>query len=212
MSGSEDDQLPQIAGRVDQWSRDGRLLVGTSSDPKTNLDLWVVSMGEGAPRDRKPIPFMQTEYDEFQGQLSADSRWMAYTSDESRQREVYVSPFPQGNDKWKISTDGGEGPRWRKDGHELFYLSLEGKMMSVAVKTLAGSKPTFEKPVPLFESHVSSASAPNSFQYDVTADGKTLPDCYAGRHGPLVFVAHGGRELDSRNKVIGQDLIDGRLR
>jgi serine/threonine protein kinase len=171
-NGFQEEQFSPDAGRIDQWSRDGRFLVVTRSDQKTNLDVWAFPIEEGA--NRKPIPFVQSEFDEFQGQLSPDSRWMAYVSDKSRQRDVYVSPFPQGNAELKISTEGGDSPRWRADGHELFYLSLDGKMMSVTVRTTPGAKPSIEPevPVPLFESHVSSAAAPNSFQYDVTADGK----------------------------------------
>jgi hypothetical protein len=73
-------------------------------------------MGEGTSQDRKPFAFLQTEFNETHGQLSPDSQWMAYTSDESGQREVYVRAFPSGDGKWKISTTGGEQPRWRGDG------------------------------------------------------------------------------------------------
>ena len=126
--------------------------------------------------DRKAVLFLQSEFNEFQGQLSPDSRWMAYTSDESGLREVYVRPFPPGDGKWKISTAGGEQPRWRGDGKELFYAAADGKMTAVAVKIAPGSKSSFELgvPVPLFDSHIVPAGsiAGVSSQYDVTADGK----------------------------------------
>src|SRR5262249_43223409 len=140
-----------------------------------NLDLWVFPLGEGFGADRKPVLFLQTEFNEFQGQLSPDSRWMAYTSDESGLREVYVGPFPPGDGKWKISTAGGEQPRWRGNGKELFYAAADGKMTAVAVKT-APPKRSFEPgvPVPLFDSHIVSAGsiAGVSSQYDVAADGQ----------------------------------------
>ena len=81
--------------------------------------------GRGAPGDRKPIPFLQTEFNELKGQLSPDNHWMAYTSDESGQREVYVRPFPVSDGKWRISTAGGEQPRWRGDGKELFFVGAD---------------------------------------------------------------------------------------
>src|SRR5262249_47259119 len=95
-----------------QWSRDGRFLVYEEDDRKTLWDIWVLNMERGA--DRKPVPFLRSEYNELHGRLSPDSHWMAYTSDESGlRREVYVRPFPPGEDKWQISITGGEQPRWR---------------------------------------------------------------------------------------------------
>src|SRR5260370_26820416 len=60
---------------------------------------------------------------------------MAYASNETGIMEVYVSPFPSGNGKWQVSSGGCQEPRWRQDGKELIYLSAEGKMTAVAVKT-----------------------------------------------------------------------------
>ena len=161
--------------RSEQWSRDGRFIVYTRTDRKTNLDVWVLPIGE-ASTDRKPFAFLQTEFNESQGQLSPDSRWMAYTSDESGQREVYVRPFPSGDGRWKISTAGGEQPRWRGDGKELFYAAADGKITSVGLKVTPGPKPSFaaDIPVPLFDSRIVApgTNVENLFQYDVTADGK----------------------------------------
>jgi hypothetical protein len=85
--------------------------------------------------------------------------------------EIYVSPFPTGNGKWQVSSAGGEEPRWRQDGKELFYLSAEGKMMAVGVKTGA----SFEagSPVALFQTHRRQpVSAQDVFSYDVSGDGQ----------------------------------------
>jgi serine/threonine protein kinase len=101
-----------------QWSRDGRFIVYQEADPKTRLDIWVLPM-DGVTY-RKPVPFLRSKFNEFSGQLSPDSHWMAYASDESGQREVYVQSFPEGEGRTKISTAGGEQPRWRGDGKELF--------------------------------------------------------------------------------------------
>jgi hypothetical protein len=98
---------------------------------------------------------------------------MAYTSDESGQREVYVRPFPLSEGKWRISTAGGEQPRWRGDGQELFFVSADGKMTAVTVKAVSGATRDFEAsaPLPLFDTHMTAAGIA-VFQYDVTADGK----------------------------------------
>jgi eukaryotic-like serine/threonine-protein kinase len=107
------------------------------------------------------------------GQLSPDSRWMAYTSDESGKREVYVRAFPGGEGKRKISTAGGGQPRWRADGREIFYVAGDGKMTAVSVKSVQGSSFDPGLPEPLFDSHVGSPSTELTyFQYDVTADGE----------------------------------------
>ena len=154
-----------------QWSRDGRFIVYNEEDPRTKSDIWVLPVGapSGPGADRKPVPFLKTDFDEFQGHLSPDSRWMAYTSDESGQYEVYVRPFPASEGIWRISTAGGAQPRWRGDGKELFFVAADGKMTAVAVKAVTERKPSFEAgaPVPLFDAFVKPP-----FQYDVTADGK----------------------------------------
>jgi len=156
-----------------QWSRDGRFIVYAPLDPKTKLDLWVLP-AEGAAAERKPIPFIQSEFDEVFGQLSPDSHWMAFTSDRSGRREVYVRPFPPGDGEYPISTAGGEMPRWKGDGKEIYFEGVDGKMMAVAVKTSVGAKPVLEAsaPVALFDAHMVHNFPDTVYQYDVTADGK----------------------------------------
>jgi serine/threonine protein kinase/Tol biopolymer transport system component len=155
-----------------QWSRDGKYIVyfevGYS---KNKRDIWVLPTNGS----RKPIPFMTTEADEFMGQLSPDSRWMAFTSDRSGQPDVYVRSFPSGEGERRISISGGRAPRWKGDGTELYFIGENGKLMAVRVKgSPAGTKPAFEAetPVELFDAHVVRAGQDTLFQYDVTADGK----------------------------------------
>jgi Tol biopolymer transport system component len=154
-----------------QWSRDGKYIVyfevGYS---KNKRDIWVL------PTDgSRKIPFMTTEADEFMGQLSPDSRWMAFTSDRSGQHDVYVRSFPSGEGERRISISGGRAPRWKGDGKELYFIGENGKLTAVQVKgSPAGTKPAFEAetPVELFDAHVVRAGQDTLFQYDVTADGK----------------------------------------
>jgi Tol biopolymer transport system component len=156
-----------------QWSRDGRFVVYYEVDPKTKRDIWVLAT-EGTAANRKPMPFLRTEAEEIFGQLSPDSHWMAFTSDRSGKREVYMRPFPPGEGEWTISLAGGEMPRWRGDGKELFFEATDGKMMAVPVKAVTGPKPSFEvgAPVPLFVAHMAHPTPDLLFEYDVTADGK----------------------------------------
>ena len=155
-----------------QWSRDGRFLVYAEIDPNTKRDIWVLPLQTGV--ERKPLLFLRTEFNELFGQLSPDSHWMAYTSDESGQREVYVRPFPPAEGKWKISVAGGEQPRWRGDGKELFFVAADRRIMAAPVRSASAPKSSFEPgaPQPLFEAPLSRVVNDALFQYDVTADGK----------------------------------------
>jgi Tol biopolymer transport system component len=174
-SGSGQDELllpNSVNDFPTQWSRDGRFIVYCELDPKTKYDLWVLPT-EGAAADRKPIPFLRTEFNELFGQLSPDSHLMAFTSDRSGRREVYVRPFPPSEGESTISIAGGEQPRWRGDGKELFFVAADGKMMAVPVKAVAGAKPSLEAgtPVALFDAHLAISSSMSLIGYDVTADG-----------------------------------------
>jgi Tol biopolymer transport system component len=173
-SGQDEVLLSTSSGKiVNQWSRDGRFIVYAEQDPKTKWDVSYLPMGEDGKPSGKPMPFAHSEFNEVQGQLSPDSRWMAYTSDVSGQREVYVQPFPSADNELRISTAGGVQPRWRGDGKELFYVAPDGKLTAVAVTVTAGPKPSVKAgaPVALFDTPSSSLTQ-NFFSYDVTADGK----------------------------------------
>ena len=143
-SGAGRDELllktPQVKLATD-WSADGRYILYYTIDPKAKADLWVLPL----TGDRKPLSFLQTEFNERQGRLSPDGRFMAYVSDESGRWEVYVQPFPASGSMWKISTGGGADPRWRRDGKELYYLAEDRKLMAVEVKTSAGFDPGVPK-------------------------------------------------------------------
>jgi len=171
-------EMPLLANSVTdnptQWSRDGRFIVYFELDPKNKRDLWALP-AEDSAADRKPIHFARSEFDEEFGQLSPDSHWMAFTSNRSGRREVYVRPFPEGEGEWTISIAGGWEARWRGDGKELFFEAADGKMMAVPVRrAVPGAKPQFEPgtPVALFDAHMAHFAGERDFEYDVTADGK----------------------------------------
>jgi Tol biopolymer transport system component len=147
------------------WSLDGRFIIYQEIDPKTKRDVWVLPMSG----DRKPFPFLHTESDEAGAQLSPDGRWMAYISDETRRYEVYVQSFPTAGGKRQISTKGGLGPQWRRDGKELFYYASDGKLMAVEVKSEASFEPGVARE--LFE-FPSGSDIPALAPYSVSGDGK----------------------------------------
>ena len=148
------------------WSSGGTLLYQILDAP-SNIELWVISLG-----DRKPAPFLKSSFGVGHGQFSPDGRWVAYSSNESGTWEVYVAPFPGPGGNWKVSTTGGGNePRWRRDGKELFYLAPDGTLMSIVVK--GGETFDADQAKPLFKTrprqHISSGDL---FSYDVAADGQ----------------------------------------
>jgi serine/threonine-protein kinase len=131
-----------------------------------NFDIGVLPMEAG----RKYRPLLQEKHTESQPQISPNGRWMAYTSNESGKKEVYVRPFPEvdSGGRWQVSTSGGDSPLWSPDGRELFYRNGEA-VVAVSVKT----DPTFslETPTTLFRG--AYASIPSYFhQWDISPDGK----------------------------------------
>jgi hypothetical protein len=84
--------------------------------------------------DRRPFPVARTTFVEAFGQFSPNGEWVAYQSNESGRPEVYAQPFPGPGLKLKSSTNGGAQMRWRQDGHELFYLALDSRMMAVPIR------------------------------------------------------------------------------
>jgi Tol biopolymer transport system component len=155
-----------VAKFVSSWSSDGRYLAYWFSQSKTGQDIWIAPSSGG-----KPFPFLETEFNELQPAFSPDGQWIAYTSDESGRQEVYVRRFegsPASAGAIRISEDGGAHPKWRRDGRELFYLTPDRRLMSVAIETSlrfhAG------RPQPLFQTRISMADFLDN--YAVSSDGQ----------------------------------------
>ena len=142
-------------------SPDGQLLAYTrwSNGPH----IWICSMIGGG----ECYPLINSPFAERNPQFSTDGRWVAYQSDESGQFEIYVTPFRGSGSKIRISKDGGEEPRWSRDGKELFYRNGR-KMMAVKVELT----PIFRagEPTMLFEGDFDKPGTVT--QYDVSPDGQ----------------------------------------
>jgi Tol biopolymer transport system component len=148
--------------RLLDWSRDGRYLLYAETDPQTRGDLWILPLHNKG----RPSPFLRTPFNELSGQFSPDSKWIAYTSDESGREEVYVRSFSASGGKRQISNSGGAQPRWRPDGRELFYLA-GGNMMAATIRIRADSIES-EPPRVLFPVSVLGGTF---YTYDVAPDG-----------------------------------------
>jgi Tol biopolymer transport system component len=152
--------------RPTDWSPDGRFLVyHTSSASTGSFDIMLLSMA-----DKTITPLAQTPFNEIDASFSPDGRFIAYASDESGPLQVYVQPFPPTGVRWLISDAGGSEPRWRKDGNELFYVSLDRKLMSVVLEHADPSHAA--APRALFGANFASAANPFRGSYDNTADGQ----------------------------------------
>jgi Tol biopolymer transport system component/tRNA A-37 threonylcarbamoyl transferase component Bud32 len=174
LTGSGREELVLKSARMRDWSRDGKYLL-YDNRASGGFQLWY------APLDgeRKPMPFPHGPLSEAQGQFAPNPqgaglvpRWIAYTSNETGDNEIYVRSFPPGGARSvRISPDGGSDPRWRADGKELFYISRDDRLMAVDVK--AGA--TFEhgSPRELFKTRI-RPGGPQAYalHYDVAPDGK----------------------------------------
>jgi WD40 repeat protein len=163
------------------WSRDGQFLLYREQGAATRWDLWVLPLS-GSP---KPIPFAASPFNEASGQFSPNGRWIAYESDETGRREIYVQRFPPTADKWQVSTHGGRLPRWRPDGRGLFFVALDQKLMRVQLTP----GPAFDAGVPraVFDFHGFGESYTT---YTPTPDGRFLINRIspAGGAQPLTVV------------------------
>ena len=153
------------------WSPDGRFILFMERGVKTRMDLWALPMFG----DRKEYQLSNSSFDEQNPQLSPDGRWLAYSSDETGNYEIYVQSFSAdgklGADKKRVSTAGGKLPVWRRDGSELFFVAADGQMMASSVKT-GGTEFQFDAPKPLFKTRTLALEGAIFHEYDVTADGQ----------------------------------------
>jgi len=149
----------------EDWSRDGKdLLYRTTGEENA---LWALPLDGGG----SPELVLKTGASVRDPQMSPDGRWLAYMSDESGRYEVYVQPFRRTGERVRVSPDGGGQPKWRGDGMELFYLSLDGQLMAVNVRGGA-SGPEVGMPTVLVPADGAVAQVWGVDDYAVTADGQ----------------------------------------
>jgi serine/threonine-protein kinase len=125
------------------WSPDGEHLAFMNTNPKTGFDIQVLNV-----KERVATTFIASEANEAGAEFSPQGNWIIYQSDESGRREAYVTPYPAGEKRWQVSTDGGIYPLWAPDGRAIYYRK-GSQVMSVSFES--GSPPKLGAPKLLFE-------------------------------------------------------------
>ncbi len=166
------------------WSTDGRYLLYSVQSATTGNDLWVLPlMG-----DRQPKAIAQTPANETRGRFSPDGRWLALESTENGRSEIYVQAFPELTRKTQISRDGGAMPIWRDDGRELFFVSLDDRLMAARMTPsgqLETDTPSALFPLPPGPRHYQN----NTTTYAVAHDGQRfLINTYVEEPPPITVL------------------------
>ena len=144
------------------WTPDGQTLIYYAVNEQGDRDIWTLPVGGD------PVPFLATEFNEKNPRLSPNGKWLAYTSDQPGEDQVFVQAFPEGGAIHPVSDGLGTEPVWSRDGTELFYRnSIQMWVVEVETETefSAGrAELLFEAPYVL-----DVAGNPN---YDVSLDGE----------------------------------------
>ncbi|HEX9691972.1 MAG TPA: protein kinase [Gemmatimonadales bacterium] len=146
------------------WSRDGATIVSSTLGL---AGLWRVPLDGSGTAER----ITESRSGEMYPDLSPDGRWLAYVSDESGRREVYVRPFPAGGGRTQVSVDGGSEPVWSPDGREILYRESGARDFLIAARVR--TQPDFEviDRTPLFD--ISDyGPAEDHANYDIHPDGQ----------------------------------------
>jgi serine/threonine-protein kinase len=153
------------------WSPDGEWLVFRATATEAmGLGLRdVLAFRPGV--DSAAIPLVASpEFAESAPALSPTGGWLAYSSNETGRDEVFVRPFPNVLDtRVRVSTDGGVGPVWSRDGREIFYLNADRELVSSAFDPTAGRVSGSEV---LFSIPLSYPADPANNFFDVSLDGQ----------------------------------------
>ncbi len=167
------------------WSPDGRFLLYTEGLVGSGQTVWALPLSG----DRRPtaVTTRQEGIDQSDAAFSPDGRWVAYSSTESGQSEVYIMPFNRNGGRWQVSTSGGNKSRWSRDSKELFYIALDRTLMSVPVM-LSKDSPKLGAPQPLFRTSIVGFFS----LFDVSSDGKrfVIASTVQSQNAPLALVVN----------------------
>ena len=142
----------------------GELVFTRGEDTRTGMDIYAVAVPGGSPH-----PILAGTANEMLPAVSRDGRFLAYTSDVSGTRQVYVRRYPDGADI-QVSSEGGQDPLWSPDGRQLYYRSVSGRDV-YAASVSPGDRPAVGTPAVLFTGPF-WASPPYGREWDLSPDGQ----------------------------------------
>jgi Tol biopolymer transport system component len=167
-SGAEKTLVEQNNYHSPGWSPDGKYVTYLWGEGEKMVSLWIKPVnGDGKPIAAVQPPSAQSNLSAYR--ISPDSHWVAYSSDESGQQDVYITTFPEGKGKWRVSSNSGAYPAWSASGRELFFKDLTDTIF-VCTVTPKGSEVEVGAPQRLFH----AASPGLGLSFDVSSDGKRL--------------------------------------
>jgi len=173
-----------------QYSPDGKYIVYMREQGVGAAGIMAQPLAGGEPITVLNTPGLQVTLPVFS--VSPNGKWIAYTSGESGNYEVYVAPFPKGEGKWQVSNGNATAAVWRRDSKELFYLSVGGDLYATEIGE-SGNELQMGTPKLLFKANI----APMGSLYDVAPDGQSfvIQVTAEGSHAPLNFVTNWMAEL-----------------
>jgi hypothetical protein len=126
------------------WSPDGKYLTfAMPPDTRSRRDVWIVEVDAQIPEAKS---FCDGPADQRAPEFSPNMKWLAYVSDESGQREVYVKRFPDGQLSQQVTFGGGDWPQWSPAGDKIYFRN-KGKLYAAAFSPAEGAtgrRPTLE--------------------------------------------------------------------
>jgi eukaryotic-like serine/threonine-protein kinase len=168
------------------WSSDGNWIALGSHD------ILVASA-----KNFHSFTYLATPFAESGPRFSPDTKWLAYSSDESGRSEIYIRPFngaPAGPGKIQLSTGGGDFPVWRRDGREIFFMSVDDFIYGVDLSKLASAR-TVAAPVKLFRacpqtmpSATAGSDTPYFYTFDTQDGNRFLIDCRVSAPGQFAVL------------------------
>jgi eukaryotic-like serine/threonine-protein kinase len=178
------------------WSPDGRFIAFVNTGfprfaNETQSDVYVFDRA----RSGSPIPLLNTRFHESNPAFSPDGKWLAFTTDESGRPELYIQAFEKSDSpsvvgpRYLVSNTGAQAVRWRRDGNELFYLDLAGRIQAISMKL--SPHPEFGPSKMLFSIATEArASIHSVLGFDVSADGQrfVIPTVSSAEGPSLVII------------------------
>ena len=150
---------------AEDWSADSRNICFNRF--AGSADIWYLRRKDSGGYEEVPF-LVNPGTSQFDANFSPDGRYAAYESNQSGRSEVYIRQFPQGGGPWQVSTNGGQQPRWRRDGKELYYVEWRDLWAVEVTTSPAFSIGARKRLFTCYRCFLERVG----HQYDVSADGR----------------------------------------